>query len=129
MELDVMNPWMSRIILLGGLALLTAGAASAQTEESLRATIPFEFRVGQVTLPAGEYDVTYDALDAPNILTVRSQDGRHTALVLTEPIDAKAPTKGARLVFDRDGDAYQLSEVFAPAARVGSEVLNKHSVM
>ena len=124
-----MNPWMSRAALLGGLVLLGASSASAQSGESLRATIPFEFKVGAVTLPAGQYDVSYRSTDVQSVLSIRSQDGRHSALVLTEPIDAKTPSQGARLVFDRDGDAYKLSEVFAPAARVGSEVLSKHSVV
>jgi hypothetical protein len=122
-----MNPWMPRAVLLGGLVLLGAGSANAQ--ESLRATIPFDFKVGQVTLPAGQYSLGYEGVHTPSVLAVRSDDGRHSALVLTEPIDTKAPTRGARLVFDREGDTYKLSEIFAPSARVGMEIPAKHPVV
>lgn len=122
-----MNRWMPGSAILGGLVLLGAGSATAQAGESLRATIPFEFRVGQATLPAGQYDVTYEGVeDAPSVLSIRSEDGRFGALVLTEPVDTRAPTRGARLIFDRDGGGYQLSGIFAPSARVGLEIAGTH---
>jgi hypothetical protein len=113
--------------LVGGLLLLGARDARAFSD-SLRADIPFDFAVGGATLPAGQYRVSYDAVATPDVLMIRSQDGRHNALVLAEPVDTGQPTKQARLVFQREGASYRLYEVFDSAARVGLGVLEPHPV-
>ena len=77
---------------LGGLVLVGTGSAYAQSSESVRAKVPFDFKVGQATLPAGEYNLKYDPADARGVLTVRSADGHHEAFVLTEAVDARKGT-------------------------------------
>jgi hypothetical protein len=69
--------------------------------------------------------VSFDGESIPSCLVVRSRDGHHQALVLTEPVDTKA-TRSARLVFEKEGQSYVLHEVFAPDARTGIELLEKH---
>jgi hypothetical protein len=108
---------------LAGLIGLGASAVYAQGSESLRANVPFDFKVGPALLPAGRYDVTYDAAGSGGVLTVRSDDGRHSAVVLTEGISISNPNRDATLVFDHQGSGYTLSEVFGPGENTGLEVV------
>lgn len=120
-----MNRSLPVAMALGGLVLM--GTAYAQGAESVRAKIPFAFKVGQATLPAGEYSLRYDPAEAGSVLTVRSSDGRHEAFVLTEPVNAGHGTPNAnKLVFERDGTSYVLSEVFSDESSLGLEVLGTH---
>ena len=107
---------------LAGLVGLGAGAVYAQSSERLHANVPFEFKVGQAVLPAGSYDLTYDATES-GVLTVRSVDGRHSAVALTEGVTTDNPQKDATLVFDRQGSGYTLSRVFGPGDDTGLEVV------
>src|SRR5262245_6877765 len=87
---------------LGGLVLAGAASARAQGEESLRAQIPFEFKVGSATLPAGEYRVEYDPAETQSMLDVSSMDGHHQAIALTEGVIArKGAPNSNRLVFEK----------------------------
>jgi hypothetical protein len=107
---------------LAGLVGLSAGRVYAQGSESLRASVPFDFRVGHSLLPAGRYDVSYDPAES-GVLTVRSDDGRHSAVVLTEGVSTGSPQKDARLVFDRQGSGYTLARVFGAGEDTGLEVV------
>src|ERR1041384_1084118 len=80
---------------------------NAQTMQ-LRANIPFRFHVGQVVMPAGEYEVSQQN----SILTVRNTDGHPSAaMVLTRgEIFPNLPARGV-LTFNRYGDACFLSAV------------------
>ncbi len=119
--------WFSIATVLGGVLSLGVGPAHAQSADKLHANIPFDFKVGHTTLPAGSYEVSYDAALSPGLLVVRSQDGHHVVFVLTESVDTRNPKRDATLVFEREGEAYALSEVFAPEARAGLEVLGTHA--
>ena len=107
---------------LAGLVGLGAGAVYAQGSERLHANVPFDFKVGQAVLPAGSYDLTYDATES-GVLTVRSQDGHHSAVALTEGVSTGNPKKDATLVFDRQGSGYTLAQVFGPGEGTGLEVV------
>ena len=108
---------------LAGLVGLGAGAVYAQSSERLHANVPFDFKVGQAVLPAGSYDLTYDVTES-GVLFVRSEDGRHTAVALTEGVSATGhPKKDATLVFDREGSGYTLAQVFGPGENTGLEVV------
>ena len=122
-----MNRWLPAALALGSLFLVGTGSAYAQGSESVQAQIPFDFKVGQATLPAGEYDMKYDPAESQSVLTVRSADGHHEVFVLTEPVDAKHGMPNAnKLVFEREGTRYVLSEVFTADSSVGLEVLGTH---
>lgn len=112
----------SIVAVLAGLVGLGGGTVYAQGSEHLRANVPFDFKVGQVVLPAGSYDVTYDVAQS-GVLTVRSHDGRHYAVALTEGVSTGNPNKRATLVFDRQGSGYTLSGVFGPGEDTGREVV------
>lgn len=122
-----MTRWLPVAVALGSVVLMGTGRAYAQSAESVRAQIPFDFKVGNTTLPAGEYRLKYDPAESQGVLTVRSADGRHEAFVLTEAVAARKGTPVAnRLEFEREGASYVLSEVFSDGSNVGLEILGTH---
>lgn len=112
---------------LGSLVLMGTGSAYAQSSESVQAQIPFDFKVGRTTLPAGEYRVKYDPAEEPGLLTVRSADGHREVFVLTQPVAVRKDRSNAdKLVFEREGTRYVLSEVFTEDSSTGLEILGTH---
>jgi hypothetical protein len=104
------------IALFVAATLLTAGRAVAQ-DHRVRATVPFNFTVGDSSLPAGTYMIGFNST-APNILSIldRAQSINISALGRTYPRD---PEPVAKLVFHRYGNQYFLSEI-----RFGSAMMN-----
>ena len=93
-------------------ALVTLGAAlpwlrlDLQGQMSprplLKVHVPFEFSVGGMTLPEGDYDVLH--LINPNWILLRSGDGRAAATVVVRVSPTSAAEAATRLVFNRYGD-------------------------
>lgn len=82
-------------------------AASTAYAQKLQATIPFDFQVGNAVLSAG----TYDFLRwSPNAVTVRSCTTGNAVFHQASLADA-SPAPGGRLVFNKYGERYFLSEV------------------
>jgi hypothetical protein len=93
-------------------ALLTAACLMAPTGASAQngqqATIPFDFTVGQVLLPAGTYVITHVT---PGLISVRGWKGKELvgAMTLITPVDG-VRRNAHQLIFHRYGDQYFLSE-------------------
>jgi hypothetical protein len=107
---------MTRLCLATGLfAAIACASLHAQTID-MRVNVPFDFRMGETLMPAGEYAIHHSA----GVLAVREQGGPHAAAFdLTLPASRKgAPTKGA-LEFNRYGDSYFLAKIWAPESRDG----------
>ena len=102
------------------LLILTASlamAAQAQTagRTQLRATIPFEFTVGEKMMPAGEYTIArINPSSDRTVLQLRSNDGRNSAMIQMNDVIGKAGEK-ARLVFNRYGSQYYFSQAWTAA--------------
>src|SRR5947207_444662 len=86
------------IVLVGSMAM----AAKAQTGRiQLIANIPFEFSIGNKSLPAGEYTVRSISDDSRNVvLRIQSLDGKNSAILLAGTVEGKAQER-AKLVFHR----------------------------
>ena len=84
---------------------LMAVAANAQNNgRRFVATIPFQFNVGDKTLPAGDYTVTQiNPASDRAVLQVRSKDSRSSAMIQMNNVFGKAPEQ-AKLVFNRYGN-------------------------
>ena len=97
-------------------AVLTVGAkAQTASAQQVLAAVPFEFNVGNTTLPAGKYVITVlNPTSDRRILQVRSADGRSSAMIMTTGVVGKA-ADNAKLVFHRYGDRY----FFAQARMAG----------
>lgn len=101
------------LMLIVALALATAVAsANAQSTNRVIANIPFEFVVGDKTLPAGEYTVR-PVTAGGDALAIQSADGRNSAVRLSGETDQERNKKYARLVFHRYGHNYFLAEIWA----------------
>ena len=90
--------------------LLAVVTASANIGLNVTATIPFDFTVGDKTLPAGTY--TVEAINSNGLLVMRSEDYTQGILIMTGAMQAKREPEPAKLIFRKYGDLYFLAEVW-----------------
>lgn len=85
---------------------------------SLATTIPFEFLVGNIPMPAGDYVIQHQA---PSLLIVRERSGRHTAIAsLALGEYRSAPLRTGEVEFNRYGETYFLAKLWGPASTAGA---------
>ena len=89
------------------MVLIFAATASAQSEK-LIVHIPFDFQIGKIPLSSGTYTIQ---LISGSVLAVVSTDGRSGTFNMTLPNAVKGYPTTDRLVFNRYGDRYFLSNV------------------
>lgn len=84
--------------------------------------IPFAFTAGKVTLPAGKYVVEQPSV-INNVRLIRSADGKAKTYLATMSNDtARMAQSNAKLVFNRYGDTYFLSQIWEAGSSVAHEV-------
>jgi hypothetical protein len=112
------------------LCLLTVGGgivANAQIDSDSRieANVPFAFVVGKTTLPAGKYEIKGIDDNTPGVLELRSANGRKTIVFETDAARTRddEPATKTELVFDKIGDKYFLSQVWAEGNGAGSQLV------
>ena len=107
------------IVLVGSMAM----AAKAQTGGRIQliANIPFEFSIGNRSLPAGEYTVRSISDDGCNVvLRMQSRDGKTSVMLLTSTVEGKAQDR-AKLVFHRYGNRYFFAQWWVDRDSAGLE--------
>jgi hypothetical protein len=111
---------MKRLAVAAGLlAVVASSKVFAQTIDVL-ASIPFEFRVGETIMPAGEYRVQ----SLRGVLAVRGEDGhRPVAQVVAISASRPATQKPGRLEFNRYGNSYFLTRVWDPYSEGGKALM------
>lgn len=98
------------LLLTVAMAFISAvTSANAQSSSSVRANIPFDFTIGDKTLPAGTYTAQRISL---SVMAVRSADGQSCALRSSNNVEPKRGQAQARLVFHKYGNQYFLAEVW-----------------
>ena len=104
-------------------ALLCAGVQAQTTNSPVKFHVPFDFNIGQQTLPAGDYLVSYASrdTDSPAVI-IRSRAGSASRVLQMTPVGAGKSRRSARLVFNRYGERYFLSQVWTTAERAGLKV-------
>ena len=103
---------------LGVLALLAAGSAFGQT--TLRFDIPFEFHFLDKVMPAGQYDVNVATNNVRHLLSLECYACRSHVYSTTFGIGGGGnPPDEGRLVFNKYGETYFLSEVWTPGELEG----------
>jgi hypothetical protein len=119
---------MPRSFMLVALSFVLAGAvrAQAQDADAMRVNVPFAFKVGHSLLPAGEYEVRFDDIEAPGVLKVRSEDGHQGAFVLVENTDPPKGSEQPRLLFDKEDGTYVLTEVVGTEVGRAVQLLGTH---
>ena len=104
------NHVMRSIAILGLFFMLAIASVNAQTSSRVEVNIPFDFSAGKATLKAGAYSIKRSS---GNLLTIRSADGKTTALVNAPlTIGSRDSKAGERLVFNQYGDQYFLSQIW-----------------
>lgn len=101
-----MNRLASTLLLL---AAMTCWSLQAQTS-ALRASIPFEFHMGRAVMPAGNYVIH----SGPSAVILREENGKHSALSITNGVSRPSSPKTGILEFNRYGQTYFLAKVFNP---------------
>jgi hypothetical protein len=112
---QIKEQYMKRLILAAGLFAGTLTASlQAQTME-MKATIPFEFQIGNTVLPAGEYSVRHSG----GVLFVQQTAGAHKGcMFLTVGEDRPRTAKPeSTLLFNRYDSTYYLSKVWTAESK------------
>ena len=95
-------------------AVLAISPAFAQN--NVEATIPFDFTVGKTKMTAGAYTVR--SISSGTIQLVRD-DSKASAFVFTQGVQVSKAPAGTKLVFNRYGDSYFLSQVWIAGNSLG----------
>ena len=113
--------FISRLLILG--LLIAAGdicaKAQALAEGTIEADVPFAFIVGEKTFPAGKYTLKRADDTNPGVLEISNDKGRGTIFFDVETAQAKKDPRQTKLVFEKIGDQYFLSEIWASGTNVG----------
>lgn len=109
-----MNTKTYRIVAILGILLgFAVAGVNAQAPSKVEVNIPFEFSAGRTTLPAGVYSIKRMS---GNNVTLRSKDG-HSSVILNAPVtnSSNDPNAVERIVFEKYGDQYALSQIWLTA--------------
>jgi len=103
-----------RVVAILGIFLgLAVVSVHAQAPSKVEINIPFEFSAGKTTLPAGVYSIKRMS---GNNVTLRSEDGK-SSVILNAPVTETStdPNAVERIVFDRYGEQFALSQIWLTA--------------
>jgi hypothetical protein len=116
---------MKSFLIVAAISLLAiAGTpARAQVVDVIEADIPFEFTVRNSTLPAGEYTIKRINSVSPGTMEIRNADGTQRLVFLVTSAETLKQPDHTKLIFDRVGDQYFLSEIFEIGNRSGVELM------
>jgi hypothetical protein len=107
------------MVLIGSMAV--AAQAQNNGRPQLVAEIPFQFKVGNKTLPAGEYLVRSVSDTSPIVvLNIQSRDGKGSAMLMMTSVQGKTPD-GAKLLFNRYGSQYFFAQTWVGGHNIGLE--------
>ena len=96
--------------------MVSAGSVLAQ-DHGVRATVPFDFTVGNKVLPSGTYTIEPTA---QNVIVIRNRE-KNIAVMSTSYGDGKQ-SKTGELVFNKYGDQYFLREILCSSADMSVEL-------
>ena len=103
-------------------ATLAVALVRAQETDNVAVTIPFDFAIGGKTLPAGGYYLRR-SLEGPRIvMQIRSKDDNQSFYLSTHPLQGRDVQAESKLVFNRYGDQYFLSQVWIAGRTDGQEL-------
>ncbi|HEY6245330.1 MAG TPA: hypothetical protein VIX17_15375 [Pyrinomonadaceae bacterium] len=103
------NKIFSSIAMLSLFFVLAVAGVQAQRPTSVEVNLPFDFTAGKATLKAGRYHLRKLSGD---IISIRSEDGKVVMVNAPLTVGSRDLKSGSRLVFNRYGDAYFLTQVW-----------------
>ena len=103
---------MKRISAIALFSIVTLAAANGLVaqEAALKANIPFNFTVGDKSMPAGEYTISSPQ---SHVVQIRSVDGRNVESVIALR-SFNESAAGSELIFNKYGQYYFLDKVLSP---------------
>jgi hypothetical protein len=101
--------------------LLVAACANAQTL-NVKASVPFDFMVDNVALPAGDYNIQAALNGNSKALVIRKENAGGGKIVLSNAAQSAAASPDTRLVFHRYGDSYFLSQIWTAGNSSGRQI-------
>ena len=104
--------------------LFFAVSAHAQSEQRMIANIPFDFTVGSISLPAGQYEFVGTGY---NIFQVRGADLRSVFVVSSASIPANASPEKSTLKFANVDGHHVLVQIWNQLAADGREFAYSHT--
>ena len=114
----------TRALVMAAVMALTAMATTrvAQAQDALVVNIPFDFMAGNRNLPAGEYSVKVSQSDA-RIVLIERKDATAAMFIGTNTVVANTIQSESKLVFNRYGDRYFLSQVWNEGNSRGRQLM------
>lgn len=109
-------------LLLGAVSVYT----QAENVPFVKVSIPFNFTVGNQTLPAGDYTISDSDVHPQSVIWLQSSDGKYVAVVGTHPSYALAPSAKTQLIFQHSGSEYFLSQIWTLGSTSGRELLSSN---
>jgi len=103
-------------------ALVLTLAVAAAAQSAAKTNVPFDFKVGDVTLKSGEYTIERVSDHQPELLALRDAAGDRKVVVNGIRLEYAGGDKGPRLVFTKSGDLYFLSQIWTSGYASGAEV-------
>ena len=106
--------------LLTMVLLIAAGSANAQlgSAQEVRANIPFDYKVGNATLLAG--NCSFRPAGTADVLAIRC-DGSEAKLAMSRSVIGK-PASETKLVFHKYGDQYFLAQIWVEGNETGAQL-------
>ena len=114
----------TRALVMAGMIAMAVVASTrvAQAQEAMRVNIPFDFVAGNTNLPAGEYLV--ETLGATHtLLLIDRTDPSASAFINTNAAGSAEPQSESKMIFNRYGDRYFLSQVWTAGYSTGRQLL------
>ena len=116
-----MSKKISGMLLAASLCFVLAGnSVYAQSSIVVKMEVPFEFRVGSQSLPSGVYTIS---AANPNTVVIRSKNGHQSAVSLTSGLQVNQSSADGKLIFNRYGALYFLSQIWTPGEAVGRKLV------
>jgi len=107
-------------ILLVAAALLLGSAAQAQ-DLRVKASIPFDFVLGDKIYPAGVYMVQRAPIGDGSVVTLRDVESQKVRNAITNACTAPKTPEATTLVFDKLGEQYFLRQIWVAGNTSGRE--------
>jgi hypothetical protein len=115
-------------LVLSLLIIGSIGNAFASGGAAIRVKVPFDFVVGEKTLPAGEYTIRENSASGPGAnLLINSSQNNVAVITATQPFDLKGGKNRAKLEFTHADGKFFLSRVFIPESEFGRQIRVRYS--
>jgi len=112
------------VSLMGVFGLLLVAACASAQSVNLKANVPFDFVVGNATLPAGAYNIrSLNNESSSFTLAIRGENGKVARMVGSDAAENLKPAASSHLLFHRYGNTYFLAQIWTQGEQHGRQVM------